>query len=175
MKRNLLVMLVVLMSLSSSLSAKSFGYGLGMYGQSVLLDESASSGGVELSFVYQPWLLKVGNPSVHFKGAMGSDMQNSLTFPYVGLGISVDLFRAIDHPFNLFANNIVAYDPAISVAYHFDLLDASHLLSVGFSPFKLSQKDYWYEFFAFYVAMDVGTRTVDNWGINLVRYTYIFK
>jgi hypothetical protein len=46
---------------------------------------------------------------------------------------------------------------------------------VGFSPFKLSQKDFWYEFFAFYVAMDLGTGAVDNWGINLVRYTYIFK
>ncbi|MDY0287721.1 MAG: hypothetical protein RBR15_02725 [Sphaerochaeta sp.] len=175
MKRNLILLIGLLVLLSSSLSAKNFGYGLGMYGQSVLQDEGASSGGVELSFVYQPWLLPVGNPSVHIKGAFGSDMAGTLTFPYVELGISADLFRVIDHPFNFFANNIVAYDPAISVAYHFDLQDSSHLLSVGFSPFKLSQKDYWYEFFAFYVVMDIGTRTVDTWGINLVRYTYLFK
>ncbi|MGB4408447.1 MAG: hypothetical protein WBI82_16450 [Sphaerochaeta sp.] len=174
MKRHMLVPCILLL-LVCPLTAKSFGYGLGMYGQSDLLDMGASSGGVELSFVYQPWLLPLGNPSMLIKGSMGSDMQGSLTFPYVELGVSVDLFRVIDHPFNFFTNNIVAYDPAISVAYHFDREGASHLLSVGFSPFKLSQKDFWYEFFAFYVAMDLGTGAVDNWGINLVRYTYIFK
>ncbi|HKL58458.1 MAG TPA: hypothetical protein VJ863_01055 [Sphaerochaeta sp.] len=174
MKRHLLLPLVLIL-LASPLVGKSFGYGLGMYGQSDLQDRQASSSGVELSFVYQPWLLPVGNPSVHIKGAMGSDMQNSLIFPYVELGFSVDLFRVIDHPFNVFSNNIVAYDPAVSVAYHFDVEHASHLMSFGVSPFKLSQKDFWYEFFAFYVAVDVESQKVDNWGINLVRYTYIFK
>lgn len=174
MKRTILLAFVLLLLLFP-LPSKSFGYGLGMYGQRVVLDEDASSGGVELSFVYQPWLLPVGNPSLHLKGAMGSDMSRSLVFPYLEVGISLDLFRIIDHPFNFFANNIVAYDPAISFAYHFDTQGSSHLMSVGFSPFKLSQKDFWYEFFAFYVALDLGTRTVDNWGINLVRYTYIFK
>ncbi len=175
MKRVLLALALMLLFVSSSLLAKSFGYGLGMYGQSVVANEQDSSSGVELSFVYQPWLLPVGNPSVHVKGAMGSDMNGSLTFPYVELGLSMDLFRVIDHPFNFFANNIVAYDPAVSVACHFDVGRASPLVSVGFSPFKLSQKDFWYEFFAFYVSMDVGTGSVDNWGIHLVRYTYIFK
>jgi hypothetical protein len=175
MKRVVLALALVLIFVSSPLVAKSFGYGLGMYGQSVVANEQDSSSGVELSLVYQPWLLPIGNPSVHIKGAMGSDMQGSLVFPYVELGVSVDLFRVIDHPFNFFANNIVAYDPSISLAYHFDREGASHQVSVGFSPFKLSQKDFWYEFFAFYVALDVGTGEVDNWGINLVRYTYFFR
>jgi len=174
MKKSLLVALVLLL-VGFPLVAKSFGYGLGMYGQSDPLVIGDSSSGVELSFVYQPWLLPVGNPSVHIKGAMGSDMQGKLTFPYVEFGVSVDLFRIIDHPFNVFTNNIVAYDPALSVAYHFDANSTSHLLSVGISPFKLSQKDFWYEFFAFYVAVDLVSQRVDNWGINLVRYTYIFK
>ncbi len=174
MKRHLIVAFVLFLA-ASPLVAKSFGYGLGMYGQSDLIDEGASSSGVELSFVYQPWLLPVGNPSVHIKGAMGSDMQGSLTFPYVELGFSVDLFRVIDHPFNFFANNIVAYDPAVSIAYHFDAEHASHLVSFGVSPFKLSQKDFWYEFFAVHVALDVEAQKVDNWGIILVRYTYLFK
>ncbi len=175
MKRTLTVVLLLLI-FASPLASKSFGYGLGMYGQSDLLNqEVSSSGGVELSFVYQPWLLPIGNPSAHIKGAMGSDMQGSLIFPYLEVGVSVDLFRAIDHPFNFFANNIVAYDPAISVAYHFDVKNASHLMSVGCSPFKLSQKDFWYEFFAFSVAIDLATGAVNNWEINLVRYTYIFK
>ncbi len=174
MKRFLLVSIVALL-LGAPLVAKSFGYGLGMFGERVVLEEGASSSGVELSFVYQPWLLPIGNPSMHIKGAMGSDMQGELTFPYVEIGVSVDLFRTIRHPFNFFANNIVAYDPALSVAYHFNPESLSHLVSVGFSPFKLSQKDFWYEFFAFYVAMDVRSNSVENWGINLVRYTYIFK
>ncbi|MBI9095883.1 MAG: hypothetical protein JEY71_13510 [Sphaerochaeta sp.] len=174
MKKRILVAFLVLLAVSP-LVAKSFGYGLGMYGHSDLQDVGAFSSGVELSFVYQPWLLPFGNPSVHSKGAMGSDMQGSLTFPYVELGISVDLFRTIKHPFNRFANNIVAYSPAVSVAYHIDGEGPSHLLSVGFSPFKLSQKDFWYEFFALYVAMDIETGAVDSWGVNLVRYTYIFK
>lgn len=174
MKRTL-ILVCILSLIVSPLVSKSFGYGLGMYGQSVLLDESASSSGVELSFVYQPWLLPVGNPSLQIKGAMGTDMSGSLTFPYLELGFSLDLFRVIAHPFNFFANNIVAYDPAISVAYHVDLRGASHLLSVGFSPFKLSQKDFWYEFFAPFVALDLGRREVDNWGITLIRYTYLFK
>ncbi len=174
MKRKMIMVLVLLL-LASSLSAKSFGYGLGMYGQSVLQDEAASSSGVELSFVYQPWLLPIGNPSLHIQAAMGSDMAGALTFPYLELGLSVDLFRIIKHPFNLFANNIVAYDPALSVSYHVDLVGEQHLLSVGFSPFKLSQKDFWYEFFALSVAVDIGTRKVESWGINLVRYTYLFR
>ena len=119
MRKNILLTFVLFL-LIFPLSAKSFGYGLGMYGQSVVLDESASSGGVELSFVYQPWLLPVGNPSLQLKAAMGSDISRSLVFPYVELGISFDLFRIIDHPFNFYANNIVAYDPALSLAYHFD-------------------------------------------------------
>ena len=69
----------------------------------------------------------------------------------------------------------MAYDPALSIAYQYDTQDSSHLMSVGFSPFKLSQKDFWYEFFAFYVALDLEAKKVANWGINLVRYTYIFK
>lgn len=174
MKRILLGVLLLTL-IAFPLVSKSFGYGLGMYGHSDVLDVGASSGGAELSFVYQPWLLPIGNPSVHLKAAMGSGMDNSLTFPYVELGFSVDLFRIIRHPFNFFANNIVAYDPAVSVAYHFDVQNTSHLLSVGCSPFKLSQKDFWYEFFAFYVAVDIGTGAVDNWGINLIRYTYFFR
>jgi len=174
MKRFLIVTLILLF-LAFPLVAKSFGYGIGMYGQRVIATEQDSSSGVELSFVYQPWLLPIGNPSVHIKGSFGSDMLNSPVFPYVEVGVSVDLFRVIRHPFNFFANNMVAYDPAVSLAYHFDRQSTSHLLSVGFSPFKLSQKDFWYEFFAFYVALDVAKGTVENWGINLVRYTYIFK
>lgn len=174
MKRILLGVLLLLL-IASPLVSKSFGYGLGMYGQRDVLDEEASSSGVELSFVYQPWLLPIGNPSVHLKGVVGSDMQLSPTFPYIELGFSVDLFRIIHHPFNFYANNIVAYDPSFSLAFHFDRESTSHLMSVGFSPFKFSQKDFWYEFFAFYVALDVEIGKVDNWGINLVRYTYFFR
>lgn len=174
MRRSMLVALLLLM-IASPLVAKGLGYGLGMYGHRDVLDMGSSSSGVELSLVFQPWLLPIGNPSVHLKGSVGSDMQGSPVFPYVELGVSVDLFRVIKHPFNFFANNIVAYDPAVSLAYHFDRESASHQVSVGFSPFKLSQKDFWYEFFAFYVALDVGTGAVDNWGINLVRYTYFFR
>jgi len=174
MRRNVIFVLLLLLTLSP-LAAKSFGYGLGMYGQSVLHDEGASSSGVELSLVYQPWLLPIGNPSLQLKGSMGSDMSGSLVFPYVEFGLSLDLFRIVKHPINFFANNIVAYDPALSIAYQYDTQDSSHLMSVGFSPFKLSQKDFWYEFFAFYVALDLEAKKVANWGINLVRYTYIFK
>ena len=174
MKRSVLLILVLTL-VTSPMVAKSFGYGLGMYGQSDVLDVGASSSGVELSLVYQPWLLPVLNPSVHGKGAIGSDMQGSFSFPYVELGVSVDLFRIINHPFNFFAHNVVAYDPAISLAYHYASERARHLVSFGISPFKLSQKDFWYEFFAMYVAIDIMTGAVDNWGINLVRYTYIFK
>lgn len=156
-------------------SSRSLGYGLGMYGQTKVNNEDSSSGGVELSFVYQPWLFPVLNPSLQTKVSFGSTMENRSTLPYVSLELSVDVFRTIHHPFNMYAHNIIAYDPALQVGYHYSLEDNQHLLGVGFSPFKFSQKDFWFEFFAFSAALDIGTKTVDSWTINLIRYTYMFK
>ncbi|MDT4761384.1 hypothetical protein [Sphaerochaeta sp. PS] len=174
MKR-IVLMVVAFSLLASPLVGRSLGYGVGFYGQSIIEEEAASSSGVELSFVYQPWLLPVGNPSLIAKAVMGTDMTGKLVFPYVEFGLSVDLFRTIHHPFNLFANNVVAYDPAVSVSYHRDAEAPSQLLSISVSPFKLSQKDFWYEFFVPSVSIDIQTGKVASWGIALIRYTYIFK
>lgn len=157
------------------LGARSLGYSVGFYGQSGFEDVHHANSGVELSLVYQKSYRPILNPSFYIRGAFGTDMDGLFVLPYQEIGISVDIFRTINHPFSFLSSNIIAYDPAISVAYHWKTGQEGQYMTLGISPFKLSQKDFWYEFFAPFVSFDLDTWTVDTWGINLVRYTYLYK
>ena len=169
------IVIVILLGLVLPLEARSLGYSVGFYGQSGFADENQASSGVELSLVYQPWSRPIANPSVFVRGSFGTDMAGLFVVPYYEMGVSVDVFRTINHPFNFLANNIVAFNPAVSLAYHWKPGQEGHYVSFGISPFKISEKDFWYEFFSPFVSLDLDTRTVDSWGINLVRYTYLYK
>jgi len=172
--RKLLLSLVLLV-LCTSLSARSLGYGVGFYGQNVEAEPARASSGAEFSLVYKPFLLPFLNPSLQVKNAVGTEMGGEWVAPYWEVGVSVDLIRIIDHPFNFLAHNIIAYTPSVSVAYQYDPRRNLSLASVGFSPFKLSQKDFWYEFFSPFLTYDLGSGELDSWGVNLVRYTFFFK
>lgn len=172
--RKLLLSLVLLV-LCTSLSARSLGYVVGFYGQNVEAEPARASSGAEFSLVYKPFLLPFLNPSLQVKNAVGTEMDGEWVAPYWEVGVSVDLIRIIDHPFNFLAHNIIAYTPSVSVAYQYDPRRNLSLASVGFSPFKLSQKDFWYEFFSPFLTYDLGSGELDSWGVNLVRYTFFFK
>lgn len=172
--RKLLVSLILLM-LCSSLFARTLGYGVGFYGQNVEAEPERASSGAEISLVYKPLLLPYLNPSLHVKNSVGTEMDGEWVAPYWEVGVSVDLIRIINHPFNFLAHNIIAYTPSVSVAYQYDPRRGRSLASVGFSPFKLSQKDFWYEFFSPFLTYDLSSGMLDSWGVNLVRYTFFFK
>jgi hypothetical protein len=153
---------VLLLVLCSSLSAQTLGYGVGFYGQNVEAEPERASSGAEVSLVYKPLLLPYLNPSMHVKTSVGTEMDGEWVAPYWEVGMTVDLIRIINHPFNFLAHNIIAYTPSVSVAYQYDPRRDLSLASVGFSPFKLSQKDFWYEFFSPFLTM---TFPVGHWTV----------
>jgi hypothetical protein len=53
-----------------------------------------------------------------------------------------------------------------------DPMRESSSFTVEMSPLKLSQKDFWYEFFSPFISFNLDEGVVDSWGITLVRYTY---
>lgn len=174
MKR-MVVFSCALMIVLNMLGARTLGYGAGWYGQSVEESQGRVSSGTELSFVYKPWYLPFGNPSLTAKVAVGTDQNGDWVVPYLECGINMDILRTIKHPFNSISQNVIAYTPMISMAYQYDPMRHMTLVSFSASPFKLSAKDFWYEFLVPFVVYDPADMTMDSWGINLIRYTFLFK
>jgi len=173
MKR--IILLFVLMAYMTPVFANSIGYGTGFYAQTVETPVAQSNSGGEFSLVYVPKLLPYCNPSLQVKVAVGTDQDQMWLVPYVKVGIGLDLVRTINHPFNYFTHNVTAYSPSVGFFYQFDPQRGRSFLSIDIIPFKLMQKDFWYEFFSPFVSYDLSTGRLDNWGVNLVRYTFLFK
>lgn len=173
--RRLVSILVMVFLLSSALSGRSIGYGLGYYGQTVESDLQKTSSGVEFSLVYKPWNFAFANPSVIAKSALGTDQSGKYGVPYLGIGLGLDFFRTTRHPFNFLAHNIIAYSPMVSVSYTFDPRRGQSLLGLEISPFKLIQKDFWYDILSPFFTYDVQKGELDSWGFNLIRFTFFFK
>ena len=174
MRRLMLVLLVCIVSINA-LSARSVGYGLSFYAQRIVEDLDLTTSGVEVSAAYKPFSVKYLNPSLSVKTSFGTEADGSYHIPYAQVGLNIDLLRTINHKFNFLSSNVIAYTPAFQTSFHYDFRRDLMLFSLGFSPFKLSQKDFWYEFFSGFVTYDLTTGEMDNWGINLIRYTYFFK
>jgi len=174
MKR-LLAFMVVGLVLIGSLSARSIGYGLGYYGQTVEAQPQLTSSGVEFSLVYKPWNLAFANPSVIARTSLGTDQGGVYRVPYLQIGFGVDLIRTTRHSFNFLAHNVIAYAPMVGVSYSFNPKRNMSLLALEASPFKLIQKDFWYEVLSPYFFIDMEKGEIDSWGFNIIRFTYFFK
>lgn len=173
MKRMLLTMMLVVTM--GSLFSNTLGYGVGFYAQTVENQPMQANSGGEFSFVYVPKLFEYCNPSLQVKFALGTNQDQVLQVPYIKVGVGVDLLRTTKHPFNYFTHNTTAYAPSVSLSYQFDPRRGASLLGIDFVLFKLMHKDFWYEFFSPFVSFDLQTGNLDNWGVNLVRYTFLFK
>jgi hypothetical protein len=173
-KPTILLMLLILL-ISTPVTAQSFGYGVGYYGEEISDGPERLSSGMEISLAYRPWLLEYGNPSLVGKIALGTNQDKEWVIPYLQVGLHVDLVRTMNHPFNFIAHNVVAYTPALGVFYQFDPARETSTFTMEASLLKLSQKDFWYEAFSPFIAFNMDKGVVDSWGINLVRYTYFFK
>jgi hypothetical protein len=173
MKKILLSLL--LLGLLMPLSAKTLGYGFGYYAQTVTQDVSETSSGIELSFAYEPFLFQFCNPSLVVATAVGGNLDGEATLAYAQAFLSLDVFRTLSHPFSFVATNPIAWDPSIGVGYQWVPASRQHLLTLSASPLKLTQKDFWYEFFSPFVSFDVSNGNIENWGFNLIRYTYFFR
>jgi hypothetical protein len=173
--KRLLVFLVIGLLLIGSLSARSVGYALGYYGQSVEADSELTSSGAEFSLVYKPFNLAFANPSVIGRTALGTLEDGAYRVPYLQIGLGLDLFRTTRHPFNFLAHNIIAYSPMIGVSYAFDPRRDTALLALEVSPFKLIQKDFWYEVLSPFFLYDIVKGEMDSWGFNIIRFTYFLK
>lgn len=173
--RRWMMLCIIFALIANPLTSRSLGYGLSFYGQTIIEDVDLTTSGVELSVVYKPYSMKYFNPSLIAKAAFGTEADGSFHIPYAQVGLNIDLLRTINHKFNFLSSNVIAYTPAIQTSLHYDPRRELTLLTMGFSPFKLSQKDFWYEFFSGFVTYDLATGEMDSWGINLIRYTYLFK
>ncbi|AEV30493.1 hypothetical protein SpiGrapes_2736 [Sphaerochaeta pleomorpha str. Grapes] len=168
-------LIVLLLFLFMPLSARTLAYGLGYYAQTVTEDEQRTNSGLEVSFVYEPFLFTVCNPALVVSAAYGKNINGNRGVPYIQAALSIDIFRTLHHPFSLIAHNPIAWDPSVSVGYQWVPEAEQQLLYLSASPLKMSQKDFWYEFFSPFVSLDVSTKKIENWGFNLIRYTYFFR
>jgi hypothetical protein len=166
---------LLLLCLLMPLPAKTLGYGLGYYAQTVTQDVQETSSGIELSLAYEPFLFQFCNPSLVVATAVGSNLDGDSTFAYVHSFLSIDVFRTLSHPFSFATINLVAWDPSIGIGYQWVPSSKQHLLTLSASPLKLTQKDFWYEFFSPFISYDLSNGNVENWGFNLIRYTYFFR
>ncbi|WP_320127785.1 hypothetical protein [uncultured Sphaerochaeta sp.] len=167
--------LAILFCLALPLSAQSLGYGLGYYAETVVDAPQATNGGVELSFAYEPYLWKFCNPSLVLSTAFGKNLDQEFLVPYVNVAVSVDLFRTLSHPFGFVAHNPIAWDPSVAIGYQWENNNDEHLLVLSASPFKLTQKDFWFEFLSPFATVSLSDQEVRTWGFNLIRYTYFFR
>lgn len=176
MKKSTILCILLLFLLSTPLLSRSLGYGLGYYGEEIMDSSERVSSGVEVSLAYRPWLLEYGNPSLVGNIALGTNQDKEWVIPYLRLGLDIELLRTTKHPFNFIAHNVVAYTPTVGFFYQLDpMRESSTFFTVEVSLLKLSQKDFWYEFFSPFISFNLNEGVVDSWGINLVRYTYFLK
>jgi hypothetical protein len=63
----------------------------------------------------------------------------------------------------------------VGVSYSFNPKRNMSLLALEASPFKLIQKDFWYEVLSPYFFIDMEKGEIDSWGFNIIRFTYFFK
>ncbi|MGE4453905.1 MAG: hypothetical protein AB7D92_05175 [Sphaerochaeta sp.] len=175
MKRYVLLLALMTLFAATPLTARSVGYGFGYYGEELTDSSARLSSGVEISLVYRPLLLSYGNPALVGKVALGTDQDKAWLVPYVQAGVSFELCRITDHPFNFIGNNVVAYSPSVGISYQYDPERELGTLTMEASVFKLSQKDFWYEFLTPFITLRLDDASLDGWGLNLVRYTYFLK
>lgn len=169
MVRRILCMLLACTSLLP-LSAGTFGFGVAKDGEKT---DDAAYGGFSGWVVWEPREYPVCNPSLYLNVPVESDEDWHVRVPALALGMQVDLFRTLHHPFSFLAHNRIAWDPAvgIGVAWRFDGDDDRPALVLSASPFKFSVPDFWYEAFApFFTYSDEGW----TWGIALLRCTWMF-
>ncbi|MGH0054194.1 MAG: hypothetical protein ACQ5SW_12460 [Sphaerochaetaceae bacterium] len=155
MKKRMLIFMLLILVVSTPLVSRSLGYGLGYYGEEGLGTSQRVSSGMEVSFVYKPWFLEYFNPSLVGKVAVGTDQEKAWAVPYLQAGLNLDLFRTTNHPFNSIAHNVIAYTPSVGLSYHLDPTRELSLLTAEASLFKLSQKDFWYEFLAPFISFNM--------------------
>lgn len=174
MKRRYLTFLAALL-IALPLGANSLGFSLGYFGRSVEGNPSLTTAGAEFSLVVKMWDKPVANPSLIARTSFGPDESGAFGFPYLQVGLGLDLFRMLNHPFTFLSLNSIAYAPMVGVSYTYDTARQKHLAGLEFSPIKLVQKDYWYEALAPFIHFDVSARRVDSWGFNIIRFTYLLK
>ncbi len=174
MKRCIVLLAFAALSIGT-LHARTFGYGVGYYGQSVEAQPQLTSSGAEFSLVYKPWNLEFANPSIVAKTALGTIQDGSYQVPYLQIGLGFDLFRTIRHPFNFLAHNVIAYAPMVRISYAYDPNSTAGFLSWEVSPFKLMQKDFWYEVLSPFFFYDLEKKSMESWGFNIIRFTYFLE
>ena len=168
-------LILLLLCLLMPLSARTLGYGLGYYAQAVTGDERRTNSGAEVSLAYEPFLFTFCNPALVVSTAFGKDLDGNRMVPYIQAALSMDIFRTLHHPFSLVAHNPIAWDPSVSIGYQWVPDADQQLLYLSASPLKMSQKDFWYEFFSPFASMDISTGKIESWGFDLIRYTYFFR
>jgi len=176
LRKQIISVCVLFLVLAAPLFSVSLGYGVGYVGETTFANASGdATSGAELTFVYKPWNSVVFNPALVGGTSVGSDGNGNLAVPYIRVGCTFDVLRTFHHPFAFTSPNVIAYTPSINVSYLYDPDGHQSLLMLEASPFKLSDKDFWYEFFSPYVSIDPIAKSLETWGINLIRYTYFFK
>ena len=163
-----LVLVLLLLSSLNSLFARSFGYFVAQDGEKT---SSNAYGGASFGLVLQPFQRSFLNPSLFVSLSMGTDMQSRFLLPAATMGVTIDLFRTMNHPFMFIAHNKIAYDPSVSVGMQLRFDDSTRpALYFGASPFKFSQPDFWYEF-----CSPFGTYSNKgwSWGVAIFRFTFL--
>lgn len=160
-----LAFVVVLMLLSLSLYAVSFGYGAALSGQAGPGFESSSG---EFSLVFDPSSLGYGV----LDGAVRLGFDGNGRFGFNGFTLNVysNTFRLIDHPFSFLFSSATVWSPRLGFALDFSR-DFDLQYRMAFSLFHFEEVRFAYDFLMPYMLFDEGFK-YDGWGIYLMKISY---
>lgn len=165
MKKMLIVLLVLALFSPAFASGKNriCGAGLGAGGNSSALSD------VRLHFLARPFSSDVMNPFVRLETGLefGKD---TLCWSGLDCGLGFEIFRTMHNPFAFAQTNPGPWSPSVYCGMNTDF--GSLKWNVGFSPVRVLDRDYVYEWFGIFWNFD--GNGLENWGVRLFRFSAMF-
>jgi len=141
-----------------------FGAGISVSGY------SNAHSGVELNAVFRPFSLNVANPFFRLETGLSFGKGDFLYSGFKAMA-GLELFRTMWNPLAFTMINKGPWSPAMSFGVITESFSSVEML-FEFSPFRVLDKDFIYEWFPVFGVFD-GTR-FDSWGVYLFRFTSMF-
>lgn len=167
----LLLCLCLCFSLFAELKTSYFNLGVG-------LSASGRSDAVTvwtLETTYIPFDFDYCNPSLRAWTGASWDGKTTVNYEGAGLGVSLELGRFKFNPLQFTTNNVSRWTPSVTAGVLYSKLNQEDKYSLKFyaeaSIFRVSDKDFIYEWFSPFMIMNENTKL---WGVTIFRLTPLY-
>lgn len=171
MKRFVILLLCLCLSFSLFATTSYFNFGVG----SSVAGRSDAVSVVSINVVYIPFDFDYCNPYLNLWTSVSWDGKKDFTYEYAGFGLSLELGRFKFNPLQFASNNPCPWTPSVTVGMVYNKLDKEEKLTaklyVEASIFRISDKDYTYEWFSPFVVINKNAKL---WGVTVFRFTPLY-